>query len=693
MEQRDQILTRLYVTLTLVSLIPVLVVFQLLRIHLLEGPVLREQGKQQASSYMEIPAIRGPVLDRAGRVLVVDAARYELALDPTAPGFTQEIERSFFDKLSRLTGQPASSFRRMLRSSSSPQYVRLMRDLSEEQKEKVEQWGVPGLILTPEFARRYNYGKTAAHVLGHVDADGKGIAGLELQLDEYLIGTPGRRSLKRDRLGIRKALVGGRVVEPEHGETVVLTLDLIRQTIVEEELARGVEEMGARWGTAIAMDPYTGAILALANVPTYDPNRPGAFNTEARRNRAITDRYEPGSTFKLVTAVAAVDQGIVSLEDTVDTGPGWASFGGRPLRDTHAHGKISFADVIAQSSNVGAAHVGSRVDRGVFYQYARNLGFGQPTWIDLPGEVGGYLKKPSSWSRTTHSRMSIGYEVDVTPLQILTAYGALANGGVLVHPYIVAERRDVTGQTIWTATTDSVRRAFKRETARKLIPAFERAITDGTAKRAAIEGLPVAGKTGTALKATGGSYQAGAYRASFAGFFPADDPVAVLVIVLDEPAASGYGGTAAAPIFQRIVQRWLGTFPKVAERIAPTGTLPESSPAPLPDVRGLPLNVAVAKLTSSGYDVEVPDHAEGTVTEQRANSESGDRVSNAIRLVADGPDSLRVLPDLTGLSARQATYWLTSRGVDVRIEGTGRVVSQSPAPGAPVPAEVTVRCR
>lgn len=686
----------MYVTLVMMSIVPILIVIQVVRIHLLEGSALRAQGEQQASSYAEIPAIRGAIFDRAGRVLAVNTARYELAIDPTVKGLSRELQQTFFEKLSRLTGRPVSSFTQRVQGRKSPQYVLLMRDLSEAQVEEILSWDIPGVILEESFSRRYTYGKTAAHILGHVDVDGKGIAGVEEQYDSRLRGVPGRRMLVRDRLGTRKAMVGGRVIEPQHGESIVLTIDLIRQTILEEELARGVAESGASWGTAIAMDPHTGEILALANVPTYDPNNPAAYPTRARRNHAITDRFEPGSTFKLVTAVAAVEQGIVSMDDTIDTGNGSAVFGGRTVHDTHALGRISFADVIAFSSNVGSAWVGTQLEKGVLYQYARNLGFGQPTWIDLPGEVGGLLKKPSAWSRTTHSRLSFGYEVDVTPLQMLTAYAALANGGVLVHPHVVAERRDVTGQVVWKAGPDSVRRAFKRETVEKLLPAFERAVVEGTATRALVEGLPIAGKTGTARKVSGGAYRPGLYRASFVGFFPADDPSVALIVVLDEPTQSGYGGMVAAPIFKRIVERWVGTFPKIAERLSPVAPLPGHAEAAVPDVTGNPAGVARNRLATAGYEAEFSEKAAGweTVAVQQPVAGEHERIRTVRLTLSDNAvDTLHVMPDLTGLGARQATYWLMSRGVTVRIEGSGMVTSQSPKPGDPVRSHAVLHCQ
>lgn len=635
----------MYSVLTLLSILPLLVAGQVLWIYLTEGAELRASGERQSRSTVEIPAMRGAILDRAGRALAINTARYDVALDPTVAGFSQHQD-SFFERLSALTGTSVAAFRRRVARRSSPQYVRLVRGLDEPQAEAIASWDVPGLILTPRFARRYNYGTTAAQVLGHVNTDGTGIAGLEMEYDEHLQGTPGWRAVKRDRYGRIEAFAGGNVVEPEHGQNLVLTIDLVRQTILEEELARGVEASGAQWGTAIAMNPHSGAILAMANVPTYNPNRPAAFSDAARRNRAITDRIEPGSTFKLVGAAAAIEQDVVEMDDSVDTGDGWAVFHGRTMKDTHAHGTISFADVIAVSSNVGMAKTVRQLDPGTFYQYARNLGFGQPTWVDLPGEVGGVLKKPSAWSGTTLTSMSIGYEVAATPLQVLAAYSALANGGMLVQPYVVAERQRMTGETLWRHEPDSVRRALRPSTTRTLRPAFENVVTRGTATMAHVDGLRIAGKTGTALRAVGGSYDPDYTRASFVGYFPSDDPQVALIVVIGDPESSLYGGAVAAPVFQRVARRWASSFPEVVKRLAEQRHPGRRAASPIPTVK--------------------------TRTED----------------TADG-----AMPDFTGLSAREAVHWLRERGVGVRVRGHGVIVEQWPAPGTQLASRAVLRCR
>ena len=644
----------MYAALAALSLLPLLVVGQVLRIHLTEGGDLRDQGRRQTNSFVEIPAMRGAIYDRAGRTLAVNTARYDLAIDPTAPGFA-EGQDAFFEKLSSLTGTSASRYRQRVRERASPQYAPLARGLSERQKDAVERWNAPGVILDPAFARRYNHGRTAAHALGYVNSDGTGLSGLELQYDEHLRGAPGRRPVQRNRLGSIRAFVAGNVVEPVHGESLILTIDLLRQTILEEELARGVAEMQALSASAVALDPRTGAVLAMANAPAFDPNAAGGYPAETRRNRVITDRMEPGSTFKLVSAVAAIEQNIIGMEDSVDTGDGWAVVHGRTFTDSRARGAIPFREAISFSSNVGTAKVVSRADREAFYGHARRLGFGRRTGIDLPGEVGGLLKPPDEWSGATLTAMGIGYEVDVTLLQTAAAYAALANGGRLVQPHMVAERRDVTGRVTWTAPQDSARQAFMPSTAETILPAFLDAVETGTATRAQIPGLKVAGKTGTSRKAEAGGYREDAYRASFAGFFPADDPQIVLAVVVDEPQAFQHGGQVAAPIFQRAAARWLATFPELTRQAFPAAHISRASADPSGFVRPASLR-------------------------ERSDANAA--------LPTD-----RALPDFRGWTMREAAYWLSQRNVPLRMEGKGVVAAQDPEAGRPLGQTVVLRSR
>ena len=670
--------------------LPGLVVAQMVRIHLSEGAELRAQGERQAESVIELAAQRGAILDRAGRALAVNTARYEVAADPTVAGFEARASE-LYGLLGDLTGRGADHFRRRVRDRASRQYVVLVRDLGEAAKETLDAADFDGLIVSGSYRRRYNYGTHVAHVLGHVTRDMRGVAGVEMLLEEDLRGTPGRQAVQRDRRGVVKAVVGGTRVAPEHGDDVVLTIDLVRQAILEEELARGVAEAGAAWGTAVALDPKTGAILALANVPTFDPNRPAAFPTAARRNHAVVDRIEPGSTFKLVTAVAALESGTARPQDRLDTGDGWRVFHGRTMKDSHGYGEITFGEAIVKSSNVGMALVAERMGRGPMYRAARDLGFGQPTYVDLPGEVAGTLRKPEDWGPLTLPWMSTGYSVEVTPLQIATAYAALANGGLLVRPFVVAERRNAaTGETVWQARQDSVRRAFRPSTAEALLPYFERVVSpDGTAPRAAVAGLRVAGKTGTAQRATGGGYSR-SYRASFAGMFPVEDPEVVLAVVLDRPQNGYYGGTVAAPIFGAVARRWVGTFPTIAERVSPAGDTPTRASGRLPNVEGLPATLAAHRVRAEGFPVRYDRDAPWTPVGLRGRA-AGDtlRLDDAVRL-HELDAAATTMPDLRGRSVRQAVAWLRALGVDARVTGRGTIRRQSVAPGAALPSSVAL---
>ena len=667
-----------------------LVIVQMVRIHMDEGAELRARGAEQSESVITLAAQRGAILDRRGRALVVNTARYEVAADPTAPGFETRAEE-LYSTLARVTDRDAAYYRQRVAGRASRQYVVLVRDLDEAAKESLDAGGFKGLIVSGSYRRRYNYGTRASHVLGHVTRDLDGVAGLEMVLNPELEGTPGRQAVQRDRRGVVKAVVGGTRVEPRHGDDVVLTIDLVRQAILEEELAKGVEAAGASWGTAVALDPRTGAILALANVPTYDPNRAGAYTDAARRNHAVVDRIEPGSTFKLVTAVAAVESGTVATSDVIDTGSGWKVFKGRTMRDSHGYGRITFGDAITKSSNIAMAVAAERMGSGALYQAARDLGFGQPTFVDLPGEIAGSLRRPERWDALTLPWMSTGYSVEVTPLQIAVAYAALANGGLLVRPYVVQERRQHATQTVlWRARQDSVRRAFRPETAARLMPYFENVVgPDGTAPLAAVAGLRVAGKTGTAQRASAGGYSR-SYRASFAGMFPVEDPEVVIAIVLDQPTNGFYGGAVAAPIFGQVARRWIGTFPRIAERVAPSGTLAAREAAPVPAVGGLPATLAAHRLEAEGFrtrwDVDAPWQ---TVTTRPETGDSLD-LRDAVRL-DDADGGPPTMPDLRGRSVRQAVAWLRALGVEPRVSGRGVIRHQSVPAGRSLPASVALR--
>lgn len=646
MQAKDQILARMYVVITLVSLVPILVGFQILKVSILEGPELRESSQVQSIRYEKIPSIRGSIMDVELRPMAVNIEHYDLRVDPTAPRYA-ELSAVFFERLSEITGKSPSSLKREVGRHPGNRFITLARGVNVSRDDIAYLETLPFAIIDRKPKRQYIYDEVAAHILGFVGTDG-GLAGIEKEFDQILSGREGRREVVNVGRGRIRAIPGGIVQRPEDGASIVLTIDLFQQAILEEELRRGVLEAGATWGTAVALDVNTGAVIAMANYPTFNPNDGGVY-TDARRNHAISDRMEPGSTLKVLTAVAAIETGAVTMDEMIDTGDGYLRHSGWDLRDTHPHGTIPFREVIKVSSNIGAALVSDRIDKDKLYQFARNLGFNQQTNIELPGEVITSVKLRSQWSKSTPSAMSRGYEIEVSPLQIALAYAALANGGVLLRPHIVKEIRDARGHIIDRTRVDSVRRAFSQETARKITPGFEDVVGEGgTAPEAAIRGLRIAGKTGTAKMTVNSRYSDQNYRATFVGFFPVEDPRVVLLVLMESPRKSIYGGIVSAPVFKRTVERWIPGMESIAQYVS--GDSGKSSE----DI-GQDLSISM---------IEAPAISARSMAAQ---------------------DTSRVMPDLSGLALRDAVAWLSKMGVRTRHKGHGMVQEQWPDPGSVLP--------
>ena len=692
MELKDEIMARMYVVITLISLLPILIAMQVLRVTTLDGPRLRTTAEAQSTEFEVIPAIRGEIFDAGDRPLVVNIERLDIDLDPSIEGFSRQAE-AFYRKLSTIINLPVAVIRSRVDGRSSPSFVTLAQDVHLSSDELDWLGKVPGAIARHSTSRRYNQGEAAAHVLGVAGIDA-GQSGLELQFDAEMRGVDGRRAVHLDRKNVPRFIPGSEEILPTHGESLYLTVDLIMQSILEEELKKGAIIDGARWASAVALDPNTGAILAMANYPTFNPNNPGRYNHNEKRNRAITDKIEPGSVIKILPAVAALESRVVALSDTIDTGNGELVQGRYTLRDTHPNGRIPFWQVIQKSSNIGTALVAERMDNGVLYSYARQFGFNQKTGIELPGEVATTLKKLENWTGSTRSAMSRGYAIEASTLQIALSYAALANGGVLMKPYLVRERRDSYGNVIWRAHPDSIRRVFKRDTAKKLVPVFESVISEeGTAPMAMVEGLRIAGKTGTAQKSRpdGRGFMQGKYRATFVGFYPVENPQIVLAIVMDEPTKSSYGGIVAAPVFKAVAKRWMARMPELARYVHVEGWQEiEESMAVVPDVADLPVPIAGRLLTALGLNTPATgsNYRASVITQNLA---AGREVLSGVPVeLTVSVDSTGVMPDVTGLAGRDARSWLAALKIEVKFDGHGTVRSQSVAAGGELPQEVTL---
>ncbi|MEK6691916.1 MAG: penicillin-binding protein 2, partial [Nitrospirota bacterium] len=398
-----------------------------------------------------------------------------------------------------------------------------------------------------------------------VGMDNKGLEGVELAYEGDMKGEEGWLVLGRDALGRDIFPSNNNYKSPSSGRDLYLTIDEVIQYITEKELVNGVERWRAKSAIAIVMNPRTGEILAMGVRPEFNPNIIGNYKPYDWRNRAITDLYEPGSTFKVISAAAALEEGVARVGDLFDCSRGEIEVGGKVMRDAHRHGVLSFTEVIQKSSNIGAIQIGMKLGKERFYKYIKAFGFGEKTGIDLPGESPGKVRVPKEWSGTSIGAVSIGQEIAVSPLQILAAFSAIANDGNLMKPYIVSEVRDNEGRVIKSFTPQVVRKVISENTSKRLTEILKTVVEEGgTATKAAIQGNLVAGKTGTAQKTDPetGSYSNERYVSSFVGYLPAEDPKISIIVVVDEPKGAIYGGSVAAPIFKEIAEQVL-TYLKI----------------------------------------------------------------------------------------------------------------------------------
>jgi cell division protein FtsI (penicillin-binding protein 3) len=622
---------------------------RLLYLQVIDHQALHEQAERQQQSHTTVTAPRGTIVDRHGTVLArnvrgaaleaqrnriadpeATAARLCAALDRCSPADRSEMARDL-----RWTGKGAK-------------YVYLRRRLSAEEAERITALKEDAVAVVPVPLRVYPGREVAAHLVGYVNVDGLGKIGLEYAFNDVLAGRNGRALLQRSELKGQKILSTRLIEEPRPGASLETTIDRELQYIAERDLAAAVREANAAGGSVIVMDPFTGDILAMANAPTFDPNEPGLYDPEVRQNRAAQHIYEPGSTFKSFIAAAALESLRMSPEQLFDVSAGYIQFGARRIRDDHRYRTLTFTDVIVKSSNVGAIKIGLQLGPEVVSRYVSRFGFGEVLTRDVPHQRLGLVdRNMSKFGPSALASVSMGYQIGVTPLQMATAVASIANGGELVAPRVV--RAVVAPNGVRTERPRRVvRRTIPAEVAGELTAMLEQVVERGTATRARIEGYTIAGKTGTAKKLVNGRY-ANEYNASFVGFVPSRKPRAVVLAVIDTPRRNGYyGGLVAAPLFRSVAEatlRRLGVPPNV------------DPPAP----------VLVAR--RGGEPVPVPASVGPTALRPRP--------------VPLAPQA-GVVPDVRGLSAREALGLLARSGVAVRLNGSGFVARQSLAPGTRV---------
>ncbi len=604
---------------------------------------LSARAERQQMRTVKSPAKRGEILDRKGHVLAYSVDAETIYADPSEIADAGKTIAALCTAFEDCTRDERQDLTERFAKKKSFAYVR--RQVSPDVARRVAALHLEGVGFLKENRRFYPNKELASHVLGYVGLDNGGLSGIEAAYDSLIKGEPGAVLVQTDA----KRQAFSRIERPSTaGASLELTIDDYLQHVVERELKAGVEENRAAGATAVVMDPWTGEILAMANYPTFNPNAYRQAEERERRNRAIQDLYEPGSTFKIVTASAALEQKVVTPDELINVGGGSIHLGSRVVHDTHDYGVLSFTDVIVKSSNVGAIKVGLKVGAERMSEYVKRFGFGRRVSPDFPGETAGIVWSAAKLNDSALASVSMGYQIGVTPLQMAAAVSSVANGGQLFEPRVVrAVIRD--GERI-PVPNKVVNRTMTPEVAAELTAIMEGVVERGTATTAQIAGYTVAGKTGTAAKLVNGRYSKSDYNASFVGFIPSHKPVFTIIVVTDSAHGphGSFGGPVSGPVFKRIAEAALRYY----------GVPPTINP---------PSPILVAR-------------REDETHEQPTSVVEAPAIMTAINASGGEP----VVPDLTGMSAREALRAFAKVGVAARLHGAGVVVRQQPLPGTPI---------
>jgi len=679
-------ITRQKLIILLVVLLWVSLAVRIGIIQVLNHNQWRETAQKQRKTTVTVKGARGGIFDRNGVQLAmnIESASYGIR----SKGI-EDVDKTV-DKLSDATGINSDRLRKMLASKEGFQW--LVRQPENSVIEKIDAINLGCIEKISKLKRYYPLGRIAAQVIGCTDIDGKGIEGCEFFFDDELSGHDGRSIVFRDARQRITPSFDKPIIESMDGHDIVLTIDWRIQEIAEEELEEGVGRWNAVSGGAIVLDTDTGEILAMANVPVFDPNDAAFFNSENfnpefRKNRLVTDMIEPGSTFKIVTFIVALESGLVSENDEIDCHNGKFRIGRHTINDTHEMGIVPVSDVLIHSSNIGTVQIAEKIGKQKLYERARLLGFGEVTGFDFPDETPGKLSNPGQWSKLSLPTISFGQGVSASPLQVSMAYAAVANGGFLLSPRIIKEIKGNKKGPGRKMEEKKIRRAMKPETAERITALLCKVVEEGGGKSAAIPNVCIAGKTGTAQRIKEGvkGYVPGLYISSFVGFITDRKSKILCFVMIDSPKGMYYGSQVAAPIFKNIMNRILNLNDNPWTDMIAENVESESAniTAILPDMKGLNVFDAVKKLQKIGFNPVVV--GDTTVVAKQfpmsgAELNKGADITLYSTMVTGEKNRIRV-PNLKGKSMREAVQHLVQSNLGVVIKGSGIVKSQDPRAG------------
>jgi cell division protein FtsI (penicillin-binding protein 3) len=694
----------------------IIILFKLVKIQIFESEKYKIAARKQYENKIILAPSRGMIFDRNMNVLVSNTYEFSFAADPNMIDKPDEVAEIF----SKNFGKDKQEYLDKLHALNTS-FIYLERRVPTESVNGLDTLMMNGLIVLKEPKRIYNYGSLASQVVGYTNIENKGQTGIELCMDRELAGREGFIIMQRDGRGNIRPVIEYPRKDPENGNNIVLTIDINIQRFLEEELKNGVMNYNAELARGVVMAVETGEILAMATYPDFDPNNISSSDTIGMRNSVITDIQEPGSTFKLITAAASLEEKIESRNSIIATESGSYEINGVKIRDSHGSSSMSFQQVIEQSSNIGMSKIARKLGPERFYKYARDFGFGINTGIELPGENKGILKKPIDFSPVSLPYLSFGYEVLSNTMQLTNAYATIANDGMMMKPFIIKRETGRDGKVIFENSPAQLRQVVSKNTASTLTSLLVGVIERGTGKNASVEGVNVAGKTGTAQRLVNGKYSSASHNGSFIGYFPAEDPKIIIAIILNNPRSGGYyGGTVAAPIFSSVATRvinftgteysspdlFYASMNKIEDNINDEVKNPEGTV--IPNLINLKLGDAIDILNEKKIGFEVFENDQPVrkdfdfdrlVEEQYPqplmklmNSGTGGQtitlhISHKSALdefpLRTGENNKPVsIPDVKNLSLRKAINLLIAQGFEVEIIGSGRIISQSPEAGS-----------
>jgi cell division protein FtsI (penicillin-binding protein 3) len=644
---------RLYILIAAMAVWATAIGARLYFLHVVHSADYRQLAERQQQRTIEVSPRRGVIYDRNGNELAVSIKVDSIFAVPDRIQNADAAAKALAPIIGASPQELSDKF------GSDRSFVWIKRKLNGVEADAVRRAKLPGIYLQKEDRRFYPNRDLAAHVLGYVDIDEKGLGGLEYRYNSVVRGDSGRVLIMTDARG-RSFNSVEQPVAP--GANLVTTIDENVQYIVEKELVAAAEKTHAKGVSIIVMDPRTGEVLAMGNYPTFNPNDYAKYGSDAWINRAVSHTYEPGSTFKIVTAASAFEEGLADPAEVIDCQMGSIMVFGRKIHDWKPFGLLTVKQIMQHSSDVGAIKLALRLGDERFAEHIDRLGFGKFTNVDLPGEERGTARPASRWTKSSIGSIAMGQEVTVTPLQIVRMVSVVANGGILYQPYVVKKVQHPQNG-ILSETEPRGERVISVETAAKLQDMLESVVTEGTAKAGKLDGYTAAGKTGTAQKVENGHYSQNKVVASFAGFAPATNPVISMIVMVDDPVGAHHGGDVAAPIFKRVAEQVLRymSVPPDVPLYAPQYTVKQEKPAPRP------VEKLSAKYVVAGFN---PGAAE-------EDWQLGDLT----------------VPDFQGKSLRQVTEECLKAGLRLQSIGSGAAVEQLPPPGAGVRAGARVRVR